>query len=261
MKPADYFIRGRQLIAFLAPGCVWVFSGLMLIHIPKQPLALIVQNNPTWVAAAAFFGLSYVLGFSLEMASFRFADKVSKKLAAKYPNQFSDVAMEQRVASLKVRVKEVLNQEYGDKIGFVMPADELLFGYCKRILRDKSLALYQHLDIYEEEINLLSLTPLPLMFFMTTWIVCWSFNWAVNGFHWEEAIRYALPGVLTSAITATLCLARFQPFRIAELKETFESFLAYKIEKEKVKEDAKLTSAASDGGTRSTAHQRELQES
>ena len=211
----------------------------MLIHIPQKPLLLITQNNPSWIEATAFFGLSYVLGFSLEMVSFRFAGKVSKKLAGKYPQYFSDADMEQRVTALKARIKKVLNLEYGDKVGFIMPTDELLFGFCKRILRDKSLTLYQHLDIYEEEINLLSLTPLPLLVFTVAWLICWTFGWIVNGFYWEELIRFALPGLFMSSITAILCLARSRPFQIAELKETFESFLAYKLEKDSGKEEAK----------------------
>ena len=110
-----------------------------------------------------------------------------------------------------------------------MPSKKLLFGFCKRILRHESSPLYQHLDGYEEEINLLSLTPLPFLVFSIAWLI----SWIISRPDTYEVIHYVLPGSVLPIVTAILCLIPLQPLQIAERKETIESFLAYKFEKER----------------------------
>ena len=226
MNPSDWLIRGRQLFAFLVPGAVWTFSGLMLLSIPLAPADLMMAIRPSWVEAAVFIGLSYVVGVALQKISLWFAEGVTRRASVRFPRLFADRAMKRRANQLQNRVRAVVMGRYKDCSGFELGDRTRLFGFTKRILRASSPSLYAHLDVYEEEINLIGLLPLPLVIFPIVWCVCWLFADPT----WETWVRYIIPFAILAWIIAVMCLLQFRPLRLAERKEVFESFLAFHLE-------------------------------
>lgn len=224
MNPSDWSLRARQIFGILTPGVVWVFCGLMLLHIPDPPIRLVTTVEPSWVEAAAFLSLSYVVGFALRKTSWSFSVWASRRAAAVLPRVFRDSAMEARADDLRARVADVIKQRYSHVEGFEPPPAERVFGFCKRILRGSSPKLYDHLDAYEDEINLLNLLPLPLFMFALVWIG----TWVATG---ERVLnRYVFPLAAVGIFAAFFCLAQYLRLKSAEHKETFESFLAFHLE-------------------------------
>lgn len=223
MSPSDWSLRGNQIFGILIPGVMWGFSGLMLLHLPRPPVELITVLEPSWVEAAAFVGASYIVGFAVRPVSWWFAESAAGLAAGILPSLFEDADMEERADDLQIQVLQVIGRRYSDSKGFEAPPADRVFGFCKRILRGEAPELYKHLDISEEEINLLNLLPLPLLIFAPVWIGTWiasggALNW------------YVVPLGLVAVLAALFCLARFHPLRWAERKETFESFLAFDLE-------------------------------
>jgi hypothetical protein len=221
MNPSQWLLRGRQIFGFLVPGAVWVLSGVLLMNFPSNPVELISEMRPSWVEATAFFGFSYVAGFAMRDLSLWFAEWTSKPFA-----WLIDETLIRRTADLEKRVLQIVDHRYGTIAEYVKPSSDRVLGFCKRILRGSAPELYRHLDIYEEEINLLGLVPLPLVVFCVAWIASWCFD-VPPGF--EKCIVCLVVGLTTPA-TAIFCLAQFRPLRQAERKEVFESFIAFHFE-------------------------------
>ncbi|HEX8453957.1 MAG TPA: hypothetical protein VF647_17865 [Longimicrobium sp.] len=221
MNPSQWLLRGRQLFGFLVPGAVWVLSGVLLMNFPSDPVELISEMRPSWVEATAFFGLSYVAGFAMREFSSRFAEWTSKAFA-----WLTDASLIRRTEDLEKRVLQIVDHRYGTIAEYVGPSSDRVFGFCKRILRGSAPELYRHLDIYEEEINLLGLIPLPMIVFCVAWLASWYYGLR-PGF---EKCSVCLMVALTIPATAIFCLAQFRPLRQAERKEVFESFIAFHFE-------------------------------
>jgi hypothetical protein len=224
MNPSDWTLRARQIFGILTPGVVWAFSGLMLLHYPHPPIQLITSVKPSWVEAATFLGASFVVGFALRKISWGFSGWASNCAAARMPRLFEDTAMKDRAEELRTRVSVVIQQRYAHLEGFKQPDADRVFGFCKRVLRGASPELYDHLDNYEDEINLLKLIPLPLFAFALVWFGTWFLS--------DDGIwnRYAFPIAIAAVIAALFCLAQYLPLKWAEHKEIFESFLAFHLE-------------------------------
>lgn len=224
MNPSDWSLRARQIFGILVPGVVWVFCGLMLLHVPDPPIRLVTSVEPSWVEAAVFLSVSYVVGFALRKTSWSFSVRASRRAAAVLPGLFRDSVMEKRADDLLARVTEAIEHRYSHNQDFEPPPAERVFGFCKRILRGSSPELYGHLDAYEDDINLLNLLPLPLFMFSLVWIG----TWVATG---ERVLnRYVFPLAAVAILAAFFCLAQYLRLRSAEHKETFESFLAFHLE-------------------------------
>lgn len=190
MKPTDLFVRGRQFFGFLLPGAVWLLSGALLI-VPKRP-DFIIAVSPTWVAVTVYLVSSYLLGYATASFSYR----VTRFIGSHLPKSHAQKSREEVANSLGKSVLQVFAELEGT-------TDAL--AQCKRLLRLRHKEVADHLDQYEEEINLLGMLAPALFFFGIVWLI----KWMPIG---DQFFRY---GVSISALA--ICMALYFAVRLPTL--------------------------------------------
>jgi hypothetical protein len=162
MKPSDLFIRGRQFFGFLIPGIMWVASILLIQG--EHPLAFVEGGN-SFIRAALFIGISYIVGFIIQTLIFPLTADVLKKFIRQHPSKRL-----KELKKLKEQIVDIFKSRLpSDQKEWVVPPDDFR-SFCKLYVLNHSPALGSLLLEKEDDINFLAANLLALPVFVFAWM-------------------------------------------------------------------------------------------